>query len=195
VLGTTVRFMSFPKTEPPAPFCSELANAFAAHDNVMDSARVKRDLWPPEEMDALLKIERAHGDGMIERVTSRESWREQERTYDPVVRAQLRERRSEVSIVPNDHVLLGFHNQMGRLGTESVSPMLSDIIDEPMFNALRAEGLKDADARHLMYAAKNECERFLTLDPDFVDRRATLERLIPAIRIVAPRELAEELRL
>jgi hypothetical protein len=165
------------------------------YDNNVASGLVTGDLAPPEEMAAVLKIERAHHAGVVRRVTSKESWREQGRTHDPVKRGQLKDRQNEVSTVSNDHRLLGFHHQMGRLGTISVSPMLSDIVDDPLFNALKAEGLEDADARHLMYAVKNECERFLTLDPDFIDRRAALEARVSAIRIVTPRELAEELRL
>jgi hypothetical protein len=162
------------------------------YDNNIASARVTGDLSAPEQMAAVRTIERAHDAGMI---TSKESWREQERTRDPSKRAYLKERRNEVSIVPNDHVLLGVHHQEGRLGTVSVSPILSDIVDEPLFNALKTAGLKDADARHLMYAAKNACERFVTLDPDFIDRRLGLHALIPTIRVVTPRELVNEIGL
>jgi hypothetical protein len=50
---------------------------------------------------------------------------------------------------------------MGRLGTVAVTPIITEIIDEGLFKSLTAAGLKDADARHLMYAARNECNRYL----------------------------------
>jgi hypothetical protein len=40
---------------------------------------------------------------------------------------------------------------MGRLGTVAVTPIITEIIDERLFKSLTAAGLKDADARHLMY--------------------------------------------
>jgi hypothetical protein len=56
---------------------------------------------------------------------------------------------------------------MGRLGTVAVTPIITEIIDEGLFKSLTAAGLKDADARHLMYAARDECNRFVTTDPHF----------------------------
>ena len=91
-------------------------------------------------------------------------WREQDRTKDPTRRAQLAESRGATPVVPNDHKLLGFHNQMDRLGTVAVTPFITEIIDEGLFKSLTTAGLKDADARHLMYAAGNGCDRFVRLD-------------------------------
>ena len=67
------------------------------------------------------------------------------------LRAQLADSRGATPVVSNDHKLLGFHNQMGRLGTVAVTPIITEIIDEGLFKSLTAAGLKDADARHLMY--------------------------------------------
>lgn len=53
-------------------------------DNVAASGRVVGDLEPSSEMDAMRRIERAHSAGILKMITSRESWREQERTKDPV---------------------------------------------------------------------------------------------------------------
>jgi hypothetical protein len=70
-----------------------------------------------------------------------------------------------------------------------------DIIDDALFKSLTAAGLKDADARHLMYAACNGCDRFVTVDPDFTDRKPQLEALCPDLKIVTPSELAAVLSM
>jgi hypothetical protein len=44
-----------------------------------------------------------------------------------------------------------------------------------------------------MYAFTNACDRLVTLDPDFLDRRASLGARCPSLRIVKPSELAGEL--
>jgi hypothetical protein len=73
-------------------------------------------------------------------------------------------------------------------------PFVSDIVDEALFSDLKKIGLRDADARHLMYASVNACVRFVTLDPDFLSRRAALEARCSNIKIVKPSELSAELR-
>ena len=49
-------------------------------DNVAACGRVVRDLTPDTEMEGLDFIESARDAGIVEIVTSREAWREQERT-------------------------------------------------------------------------------------------------------------------
>jgi predicted nucleic acid-binding protein len=163
------------------------------YDNVVASARVSEDL-PEAEMAALREIEAAHRAGTIKRVTSRESWREQERTRDPARRSQLEAARDLVSVVQADHRVIGFENLDGPFGTIATNPIMSDVVDESMFADLTAFGLQSADARHFMYAAANNCQRFVTLDPHFLDRRSLLESRCPSLRVVKPSELAEELR-
>lgn len=163
-------------------------------DNVAASGRVVGDLAPPTEMEALRDIEEAHSAGTIKRVTSRESWREQDRTKDSAKRAKLEAARGEVSVVATDHVVLGLSDVGGPHGTTVVTPIVTDIVDEALFADLRSMGLQDSDARHLMYAVANECVRFVTLDPDFFDRQAALEARCPSLRIVKPSELAAELK-
>jgi hypothetical protein len=162
-------------------------------DNVVASGRVTGDL-PPAEMEALQEIDRAHDAGRIKRVTSRESWREQDRTRDSAKRAKLEEARCEVSVVATDHVVLGFSHHQDQYGGFIANPLVTDVVDEPLFADLKSIGLQDADARHLMYAVTNDCQRFLTLDPDFIDRRSALRARCPSIQIVTLLELAEELR-
>ena len=163
-------------------------------DNVAASGRVLGDLAPASEMAALRDVERAAAAGLLKIVTSRESWREQERTKDAVKRARLEAARGEVSAVANDHVLLGSSSVFGPYGTIAVNPMLSDIVDEALFADLKMLGLGDADARHLMYAVANACDYFVTLDHDFLERRAALQARCPSIRILRPSELVAELR-
>jgi len=148
---------------------------------------------PAAEMQALRRIERAHSDGILKMVTSRESWREQERTKDLAKRARLEAARGEVSAVSTDHVLLGFSHLTGPHGTTAVTPIITDIVDEALFADLKGIGLLDSDAKHLMYAVTNACDRFVTLDPDFLDRRAALGARCQSLRIVTPSELAAEL--
>jgi predicted nucleic acid-binding protein len=162
-------------------------------DNVAASGRVTGDLTPDTEMEALRRIENAHSTGKLKMVTSRESWREQGRTKDPAKRARLEAARAEVSVVATDHLLLGFNHLTGPLGTTANSPILTEIVDEALFADLKRIGLSDSDARHLMYAVTNNCDRFVTLDHDFLDRRGALEARCQSLRIVRPSELASEL--
>ena len=138
------------------------------YDNVIASGLVTGKIWPEPERAALCEIEAAHSNGTIKRVTSRESWREQERTRDDIRRAQLHSARDLVSVVQDDHRVLGFSNIEGPYGTVVTNPLVTDLVDEALFKDLQALGLKEADARHFMYAASNGCERFVTLDSDFL---------------------------
>jgi len=111
-----------------------------------------------------------------------------------VKRAELEAARGEMSAVATDHVLLGFSNLTGPYGTIAVNPIVTDIVDEALFANLKSIGLRDPDARHLMYAVANDCDRFVTLDRDFLDRQTALEARCRPLRIVKPSELAAELR-
>jgi hypothetical protein len=165
-------------------------------DNVIESGRVRSDLDPPSEMAAVKALLKAEAERKIEIVTSRETWREQDRAKEPAVRAQLAQARGEIPVVSNDHKLIGIHNQMDHLGTVSSAPIISDIVDDTLFKSLTAAGLEEADGRHLMYAACNGCDRFVTLDlPHFIEngRRSQLEGLCQGLKIVTPSELAAEL--
>jgi len=164
------------------------------YDNVIASGLITGDVKPEAEMAALREIEEAHRAGTIKRVTSRESWREQERTRDVERRSRLEAARDLVSVVQADHRVIGIDNIDGPFGTVSANPIVSDIVDEAIFADVMKLGLRSADARHFMYAAANNCQRFVTLDPDFLDRRALLETRCPSLRVVRPSELAAELR-
>jgi predicted nucleic acid-binding protein len=164
------------------------------YDNVIASGLVTGKMWPDTEKAALSEIETAHEKRTIKRVTSRESWREQERTQDHTRRAQLQSARDLVSVVQADHRLLGFSNIDGPYGTVATNPIVTDVVDESLFKDLLSLGLKQSDARHFMYAAANSCDRFVTLDSDFLDRRQLLQARCPSLVFVTPSELAAELR-
>jgi hypothetical protein len=145
------------------------------------------------ERSALKLIQEHSNLGKLEIVTSRESWREQERTRNTEARDELRASRDKTPVVSHDHKLLGFNSvDLGYRGFIS-SPLITDIVDEPMFQGLQTAGLKSADARHLMYALCNGCVRFVTTDPDFLDRRSAIEAAYSQIRIVMPTELLVEM--
>ena len=162
-------------------------------DNVIASARVRDDLASLPERHALKLIQEHSNFGKLEMVTSRESWREQERTRNTQALEELRASRDKTPIVSQDHRLLGFNSvDLGHYGFIT-SPLITDIVDETMYADLQAKGLKSADARHLMYALCNSCVRFVTTDPDFLNRCSAIESAYPRIRIVMPSELLSEM--
>jgi hypothetical protein len=130
----------------------------------------------------------------IQVVTSRESWREQDRTQASGKKSKLEQSRGNVPVVQDDHRLLGFHTNTDQFGGFTCCPMITEVVDEELFASFRQAGLKDADARHLMYAVQNKCDRFVTTDPHFTDRRPSLEKLCRGLLIVTPVELMTELR-
>ena len=163
-------------------------------DNVITSGMVLSDLQPADEMNAVCTIEQLASQGALDACTSRESWREQDRTRDPAKRAMLEQARPDVPVVHKDHEVVGFSYLQDQYGGFISNPLITDIIDDVLFNDLRSQGLDHEDARHLMYAVCNGCERFVTLDPDFLTRRVGLEARCKAIRIVKPSELVVELQ-
>jgi hypothetical protein len=66
------------------------------------------------------------------------------------------------------------------------------LVDAPLFVALANAGLEPADARRLMCAAANSCDRFVTPDPGF-DNNTVAEALCRGLVIVKPSELAAEI--
>ncbi len=162
-------------------------------DNVIASARIRDDLALPEERRALKLVQEHRNFGKLEMVTSRESWREQQRTRIAQTREELRLSRDRTPVVSQDHRVLGVNSvDLGYRGFIS-SPLVTDIVDDEIFAGLQAEGLKSGDARHLMYALCNGCARFVTTDPDFLIRRSAIGATYSKIRIVKPSELLQEM--
>jgi hypothetical protein len=147
-------------------------------DNVITSGWVLKDLKPTEEMQAVERLYALHDAGVIKRVTSKMSGIEQARTTDLQKRAALAANANLVSVVQNDHRLLGFANlDYGARGFISY-PLIDDIVDPALFDQLtKNAGLKDADAKHVMYAVANDCHYFVTLDTrDLLTRRSASNR-------------------
>jgi hypothetical protein len=146
-------------------------------------------------MDAVRAMAKAEENGQIEVYTSRWTWAVQDRTHDPVVQVKLKEARGEIEVVADDHRVVGSWNlEDRRFGTVSVNPIVTEYVDEPLFSDLKAVGISDADAKHLMYAVHDKCDRFVTLDTrDLLPKRADVEPLCRGMKIVKPSELVAEL--
>jgi hypothetical protein len=165
------------------------------YDTNINSGRILRDLRPDPEMEAVDALEKLHDAGILKRVSSKWYRIEQARTNDPTKRATLETRDDEMSCVTQDHRLLGFsHQDLGQLGFIA-SPIITDIVDEAIFEKLRAAGLAEFDAFHVMCAITGNCEVFVTVDTrDILPKRVEVEALCPQIRIRRPTELLAELR-
>jgi predicted nucleic acid-binding protein len=162
-------------------------------ENTIESGRARPQL-KPDQMNAVQLLMKAAKKGKLKLFTSEETNREQSRV-PPAHRAKLVEARTDVPLVSENEKLLGFHNQMDRLGTVSVSPFVTEYVDADLFNSFTKLGLEEADARHLMYAVHDGCDRFVTVDGDFLSaRRQQLESLCRGLKITTPVELVAELK-
>ncbi len=162
-------------------------------DNVVASALHGRPLANSEEQAALERLRSLESEGRLEFRISAEVLRETERTQNTVLKARLMAGVRALVRVEHDHLVIGFQSQdLGYRGC-IVSPLVTDVIDEPQFSALTQVGLKRRDAMHLMYANRNRCDVFLTTDPDFINRRLQLEAICPDIKVMTPIELLAEL--
>ena len=82
---------------------------------------------PTEELGPLRELYQMARDGKLDVVTSRESWREQERAQDPVDCIALEQGRNEVLVVEDDHRVLGFDHSQDHLGGFVANPIVTDI--------------------------------------------------------------------
>jgi hypothetical protein len=155
-------------------------------DNCIVSGEARHDLSPSHELSAVSVLRTLEAAGQIELFTSRLSWHEQARTKEPLVRAQLEAARSDTSTVPIDTKHLGGRMQPLHGGGFISVPLLTDILDSDLYNDVRALGLKDIDARHLVHAHCNNCTWFVTTDPDFAAIAGKLEARCPGLRIALP---------
>jgi hypothetical protein len=162
-------------------------------DNCIVSGEIRGDLAPASEQNAVAELRRRELAGQISIHTSRESVREQERTRNPNTKRLLIEGTAAYPMVPRDHDLMGAQLCPDRSGSYISNRTITDIVDPGLFTAFRVLGLSQADARHLMYAEANECERFVTTDPNFFDVRSKLESHCKHARIRTPAELVSEL--
>lgn len=160
-------------------------------DNCVVSGMVRGDL-ADAEMAVIPKLKVAVDKGRLRLVTSRESHREQDRAFDPNVHAMLKQARPEIPLVAENEKVLGFNIQ-DNPGTFIASPMVTEYVDADLYAKFKKAGLTDGDARHLMYAVHNKCDRFVTTDLGFLSRRSGLAALCQGTKIVRPSELAAEL--
>jgi hypothetical protein len=165
-------------------------------DNVITCGQVLKDLRPQEEMEAVERLYDLHDAGVIKVVTSKISGIEQARTTDSQKRAALAASADLVSVVQNDHRLIGFANlDYGPRGFISY-PLLDDIVDPVLYDQLtKNAGLQDEDAKHVMYAVANDCYYFVTLDTrDLLPRRSVIETICPQLKVLWPTEAVAILR-
>ena len=162
-------------------------------DNCIVSGEIRGDLASASEQRAVTELRRREIAGDISILTSRESVREQERTKDPDTRRKLIEGTAGYPKVPRDHEIMGAQLCPDRNGSFISNRAFTDIVDPVLFAAFTGLGLKPADARHLMYAEANKCERFVTTDPNFLLVRDKLESHCSHARIRTPSDLVLEL--
>jgi len=158
-------------------------------DNMIACGIVRNNLQPAEKK-AVSKLWDACAAGTLEIATSRLSWDEQNRTKDPAWRAKFEAARPNIRVIENDTRIVGGSQANFHDGGVTVSANLSGILHQPLYNDLRALGLEPADAQHLHYAAHHRAfDFFVTLDGDFLSRRAKLEARCGGVRIVKPTKL------
>jgi hypothetical protein len=164
-------------------------------ENSIESGRARPQL-KADQLTAVRLLMKAADKGKLKIFTSEETNREQSRV-PAAHRVKLVEARADVPLVSENEKLLGFHNQMGHLGTVSTTPFVTEYVDADLFNSFTKLGLKEADARHLMYAVHNGCDRFVTVDGDFLrsSRRPRLESMCRGLKITTPVELVTELQI
>lgn len=159
-------------------------------DNNVASAITQRD-GASIELVALDQLREWNQSGKIVLGSSRHTLREMERAparYQDSLRAGL----ADVEVSANDHRVLGSFTQMDQFGGCVCNPMVSDVIDEPLYADLIAFGLDADDAKHLMYATQNDFDYFVTNDSDFLRRRSSIETRCSPIRVRKPSEMVSE---
>jgi predicted nucleic acid-binding protein len=99
--------------------------------------------------------------------------------------------------IPKDENVVGFQHLTDHLGgTVSSYPLVSDILDEPIYKELTEQRrLRARDAHHITHAIGNNCDVFLTRDERTIMKphREWLEHRFPGLRIRRPTELIEEI--
>lgn len=166
-------------------------------DNDVASAitRLCTEKRPKVEKKALVQLLRWKATGQIILATSVQSEREMGRAPNQY-QAGLKKGLDGLEMAKYDHKAVGSTTVTDPYrGFVSFFP-LTEIVDQKLYDDLVAAGLEDDDAKHLMYAATNHYERFLTWNHKHLlnkNRKAKLEELCPSIKIQKPSELVAEL--
>jgi len=163
-------------------------------DNDVTSAlnKYNNEKREKKEIDAVKQLKEWNKAGKVFLGTSRQSLREIERA-PAQYQVDLKNGFTSLDIAQDDHKVLGSYTLADRYGGYICNPIVTDIIDEPLYFQLQKVGLKIDDAKHFMYAAHNRYERFVTWDKNFLNRRTELRRICPSIQIQKPSELVAEL--
>jgi predicted nucleic acid-binding protein len=140
-------------------------------DTSIISAIAKRDT--PTETTAIVRILRADDAGQLRLFTS-EVTQEEVAKYQgdakPTVEAIYLLMKKANYVKRQEPLGMIITNRRGMSGL--ISP---PIVDNPLWAELKALGLGDLDAHHLMVAVNQGCGVFLTTDGDFLTRKATIE--------------------
>jgi hypothetical protein len=160
-------------------------------DNDVASAISRRD-WEAAELNAIDQLLEWHRAGRIVVGTSRQSAREMERAPSRH-QANLKTGLAELDISTDDHRVLGFYSLTDQFGGFISNPMVTDLVNEPLYADLLDYGLKPDDAKHLMYAVHQGYQLFLTCDRGILSRRADIESRCPPLKVQKPSELIAEL--
>ena len=80
-------------------------------------------------------------------------------------------------------------------GAVSSNPIVSDILDENIYNELIRRGLDPGDAHHITHAVRNDCDVFLTRDEETIinTHGAWLEEKFKGLKIRRPSELLADI--
>jgi len=162
-------------------------------------ARLHRAGFPidvgPGQMQAVELIRQKANAEEIEIGTSLESWHEQDRTTDIDKRKHLEENRSAIPRVPKEGSIQSFSILRYQTGTFLSVPALARATDPVLLKRI-VEIIGEADpfdAHHLMNAATNRYDWFVTTDPRLIHRRVELQQFCSGLSIVLPSELLKEL--
>ncbi|MBK5294141.1 MAG: hypothetical protein JJE04_20995 [Acidobacteriia bacterium] len=161
-------------------------------DNDVASGLTQRDL-PDVEGEALDQLVEWDQKGRVTFGTSRQSLREMERAPAPH-RDNLKRGLANVPLAQDDHRVLDSFTVVDPYRGCIANPLVTDVVDGPLYAKLLVAGLKPDDAKHFMYAAHNHYAWFLTCDRDFLRRIPELEKLCPSIRVGKPSQLVAWLR-
>ena len=163
-------------------------------ENSACSARKNPKDRKKEELDAIEKMVKLASIGGIALETSRHTHREMERAPTEHV-DNLKEGITNWAIAQEDHKVIGFDTSSDQYGGYVTVPLVTDIVDEGLYEELKNVGLQEDDAKHFMYAAFNGYDEFVTLDEkDFIiNRKEKLEGICPSMKIWRPSELISEI--
>lgn len=159
-------------------------------DNSVVSARGKREA--AADLVAVEAIYQLHEKGRLRLVTSEMTHREINK-LNGSNRASVEAVYEHLAKVPfiEASILVGIKSWWGKYGGWN-SPIFDE---EPLLRAIMALGLGQSDSQHVMIAARNKCDIFLTFDRKTILRfSAELEKLLP-MRFRSPTEYEYEKRV